>query len=83
MRKTDGLDFLGGPLCNRELMGREPGILGCSSLAWHCHLTELRQGREGVVFVQIPQAQDFPGGAVVKTPCSQCRGVGFYPWSGN
>ena len=26
---------------------------------------------------------DFPGGPVVKTPCSQCRGPGFYSWSGN
>ena len=26
---------------------------------------------------------DFPGGAVVKTPQSQCRGPGFDPWSGN
>ena len=26
---------------------------------------------------------DFPGGPVGKTPCSQCRGPGFDPWSGN
>ena len=26
---------------------------------------------------------DFPGGPAVKTPCSQCRGPGFDPWSGN
>ena len=26
---------------------------------------------------------DFPGGTVAKTPCSQCRGPGFNPWSGN
>ena len=26
--------------------------------------------------------QDFPGGSVAKTPCSQCRGPGFNPWSG-
>ena len=26
---------------------------------------------------------DFPGGPVVRTPCSQCRGPGFDPWSGN
>ena len=26
---------------------------------------------------------DFPGGAVLKTPCSQCRGPGFDPWLGN
>ena len=27
--------------------------------------------------------RDFPGGPVGKTPCSQCRGPGFDPWSGN
>ena len=27
--------------------------------------------------------KDFPGGPVGKTPCSQCRGPGFDPWSGN
>ena len=25
----------------------------------------------------------FPGGPVAKTLCSQCRGPGFNPWSGN
>ena len=25
----------------------------------------------------------FPGGPVVKTPCFQCRGRGFDPFSGN
>ena len=28
-------------------------------------------------------SRDFPGGAVVKTLRSQCRGPGFDPWSGN
>ena len=27
--------------------------------------------------------RDFPGGPVVKTPCSQCRDPGFDLWSGN
>ena len=26
--------------------------------------------------------EDFPGGPVVKTPCSHCRRPGFHPWSG-
>ena len=26
---------------------------------------------------------DFPGGPGSKAPCSQCRGPGFDPWSGN
>ena len=29
------------------------------------------------------RAGDFPGGPVTKTPCSQCRGPRFNPWSGN
>ena len=29
------------------------------------------------------QTRDFPGGPVVKTPCFQCRGHEFDPWSGN
>ena len=27
--------------------------------------------------------EDFPSGPVAKTACSQCRGLGFCPWSGN
>ena len=27
--------------------------------------------------------RDFPGSLVAKTPCSQCRGPGFHPWSRN
>ena len=27
--------------------------------------------------------RDFTGGPVAKTPCSQCRGPGFDPWSRN
>ena len=30
-----------------------------------------------------PQNQDFPGGPVAKTLCSQCRGSRFNPWPGN
>ena len=30
-----------------------------------------------------PITGDFPGGPVAKTPCSQRRGPGFDPWSGN
>ena len=29
------------------------------------------------------RAWDFPGGPVVKTPHSQCRGLRFNPWFGN
>jgi len=27
--------------------------------------------------------RDFSGGPMAKTPCSQCRGPRFNPWSGN
>jgi len=27
--------------------------------------------------------KDFPDSSVAKTACSQCRGPGFNPWSGN
>ena len=43
-----------------------------------------KQGRE--TFLQgfkNEQIRDFPGGPLVKTSCSQCRGRGFNPWSGN
>ena len=33
--------------------------------------------------VKSQEERDFPGGAVDKTPHSQCRGPGFNPWSGN
>ena len=33
--------------------------------------------------VKIGRVQDFPGGPVAKTLCSQCWGPGFNPWSGN
>ena len=26
---------------------------------------------------------EFPGSAVVRTPCFYCRGYGFHPWLGN
>ena len=32
---------------------------------------------------QSKKSFGFPGGPVPKTPCFQCRGPGFDPWSGN
>ena len=32
--------------------------------------------------LKIPHG-DFPGDPVVKTPCFQCKGLGFYSWLGN
>ena len=33
--------------------------------------------------LKLINSWDFPGGAVVKTPPFQCRGLRFKPWSGN
>ena len=33
--------------------------------------------------LKISQERDFPHGPLARTPCSQCRGLGFNPWSGN
>ena len=33
--------------------------------------------------VQEISVHDFPGDSVAETLCSQCRGPGFEPWSGN
>ena len=36
-----------------------------------------------VLVTELPLGWDFPGGPLAKTSCSQCRGPGFRPWSGN
>ena len=50
------------------------------------HMTGVQQmvglTRQGKGHQMMP-AQDFPGGPVVKTPCSPCRGPRFNPRSGN
>ena len=35
------------------------------------------------ILSQLKESRDFPADSVAKTPCSQCRGPGFDPWSGN
>ena len=42
-------------------------------------------GRLGLlgIFQTLGVTGDFPGGTVIKTPHSQCRGPMFDPWSGN
>ena len=36
-------------------------------------------------FIKSSKSKDwgFPGGPVVRSPCFQCRGYGFYSWLGN
>ena len=43
------------------------------------HLTPVRMA---VNKKKSTNNRDFPGGPVVKTPCSQCKGPGFDSWSG-
>ena len=43
--------------------------------------TQVRFGNIRISF--LSKAKDYPGGLVAKTLCSQCRGPGFDPWSGN
>ena len=38
----------------------------------------------GALFINKKEwSGDFPGDVVAETPCSQCRGPGFDPWSGS
>ena len=37
----------------------------------------------GHLYIFFRQIIDFPGGPVVKTPCSQCRRLEFNRWLGN
>ena len=36
-----------------------------------------------LLLFHVKEAWGLPGGPVAKTPCSQCQGPGFDPWSGN
>ena len=48
----------------------------------HCQGHQ-RQGRSEKFSKPRRASGDFPGGPVVKTRCSQCRGHQFNPWMGN
>ena len=41
------------------------------------------KGQDEALLVQKRKVRNFPGGPMAKTPCSQCGGPGFDPWSGN
>ena len=38
---------------------------------------------ENSLVASLKVKRDFPGGPVAEILCSQCRGPGFRPWSGN
>ena len=57
---------------------------GSQEKSWNNNIT-IKTGeedRERSWEVEKRQVRDFPGGAVVKTPCFHCRGHGLGPWLG-
>ena len=60
--------------------GTRPTISSGQQLLWGTNT--VLQGW-GQVLRQNSWFRDFSDGPVAKTPCSQCRGPGLYPWSGN
>ena len=56
------------------------GLVCCSSRG---HKESYSDWTELNMMHYLNYKSDFPGGPVSKTPCSQCRGLGFDPWSGN
>ena len=47
-------------------------------------ILKLLQALGNIVNIKLKRlAKDFPSGPVAKTPCFQCRGPRFHPWSGN
>ena len=60
--------------CLEVMILNLPDLFGCHPVVRRTHvLMEPIRVKGG----------DFPGGTVVKTLRSQCRGPGFDPWSGN
>ena len=57
---------------------RSPGIPDTQPLTWPCLGRATEEGRRCKGY-----SGEFPGGPVVKTLCSHCRGHWFDPWSGN
>ena len=49
------------------------------SVSWFC----LTGNPAWNTFLKTLNYRDFPGGPMAKTLCSQCRGPGLNPWSGN
>ena len=47
------------------------------------HTWEQWKEKQIIVGAKFWGSWDFPGGPVAKTLCSQCRGLGFNPWSEN
>ena len=71
----------------RRAPAKERALLSTKGLLFHFilldinHLNTIQFSREKLLHAET--LGDVPGGPVAKTPCSQCRGPGFDPWSGN
>ena len=59
-------------------LGLVPSSVGRQKI----HLIRFWTTEKKLLF-KVTEREDFPGGPVVKTLCSQCRGPGFHPWSEN
>ena len=59
--------------CNTKYL--EANVCLCPEIELHWRLRNTLENR----MKQKRGLRDFPGGLVVRTPCSQCRGPGFNP----
>ena len=84
----------GGAGVGLKLASPAPGIRPGCRVEWIYSNKNLRKQTKtpldpswllgtSVYGVLASSLRDFPGGPVAKTPCSQCRGPEFNPWSGN
>ena len=85
-RTENNRDFPGGPVVKTACCH----CRGCRFDPWSSLLGEprfcmpLSEGKtKQNKRIENNRFWDFPGDAVVKTPCSQCTGLGFDPWLGN
>ena len=75
--------------CLLSLLGAVSAVLsflttGVSRSVLLCRVGEQTQVWFGNIRISfLSKTKDSPGGRVAKTLCSQCRGLGFDPWSGN
>ena len=54
-------------------------LVNISRYTWLCQFLQFMS----LLLFRKLWIQDFPGGRVAKTPCAQCRGPNFDPWSEN
>ena len=76
--------FLHNPICTKQMWNLLNIFRDETQTFQEIKLRSLNKFyRNNVTSLQKTWSRDFPGGPVVKTPCSQIRGPGFDCWSGN